>query len=80
MKIKCLVHTSNVDMFPTTHGELDMEFLGNVRGKPWRFQTNVYGNGSRSTICGREERYRLWSDPSKEFHHYNILWAQNKIM
>ncbi|KAJ9555189.1 hypothetical protein OSB04_009803, partial [Centaurea solstitialis] len=70
--------TSNVDMFPMTHDELDMEFLGNVRGKPWRFQTNVYGNGS--TIRGREERYRLWFDPSQEFHRYSILWARNKII
>ncbi|XP_024986488.1 probable xyloglucan endotransglucosylase/hydrolase protein 30 [Cynara cardunculus var. scolymus] len=71
-------YTSNVDMFPTTHDELDMEFLGNVRGKPWRFQTNVYGNGSM--VRGREERYRLWFDPSKEFHRYSILWARNKII
>ncbi|XP_023738911.1 probable xyloglucan endotransglucosylase/hydrolase protein 30 [Lactuca sativa] len=71
-------YTSNVDMFTKTHDELDLEFLGNVRGKPWRFQTNIYGNGS--TTRGREERYRLWFDPSKEFHRYSILWARNKII
>ncbi|KAL8216754.1 hypothetical protein R6Q57_023591 [Mikania cordata] len=71
-------YASNVDMFPKTHDELDLEFLGNVRGKPWRFQTNIYGNGS--TTRGREERYRLWFDPSKEFHRYSILWTRNKII
>ncbi|KAI7739791.1 hypothetical protein M8C21_025513 [Ambrosia artemisiifolia] len=69
-------YTSNVDMFPKTHDELDVEFLGNARG--WTFQTNVYGNGS--TTRGREERYRLWFDPSKEFHRYSILWTRNKII
>ncbi|KAM0045643.1 putative xyloglucan:xyloglucosyl transferase [Helianthus debilis subsp. tardiflorus] len=71
-------YSSNVDVFPKRHDELDVEFLGNVRGKPWRFQTNVYGNGSTSR--GREERYRLWFDPSKEFHRYSILWTRNKII
>ncbi|KAH0926338.1 hypothetical protein HID58_018594 [Brassica napus] len=59
-------YTSNGDVFQKTHDELDIEFLGNIKGKPWRFQTNLYGNGS--TPRGREERYRLWFDPSKEFH------------
>ncbi|KAM7491002.1 hypothetical protein LguiA_033923 [Lonicera macranthoides] len=71
-------YTSNVDTFAKTHDELDIEFLGNVKGKPWRFQTNIYGNGS--TYRGREERYRLWFDPSKEFHRYSILWTPNNII
>ncbi|THU74548.1 hypothetical protein C4D60_Mb04t34540 [Musa balbisiana] len=50
-------YTSNGDVFPDTHDELDFEFLGNVRGKDWRIQTNVYGNGS--TTRGREERYLI---------------------
>ena len=41
-------YTSNGDVFPKTHDELDFEFLGNIRGKPWRMQTNMYGNGSVS--------------------------------
>ncbi|KAI8032516.1 putative xyloglucan endotransglucosylase/hydrolase protein 30 [Camellia lanceoleosa] len=49
--------TLNGDIFEKTHDELDFEFLGNIRGKRWRFQTNVYGNGSTSR--GREERYTL---------------------
>ena len=73
-----MLQTSNGDVFEKTHDELDFEFLGNVKGKPWRFQTNVYGNGSTSR--GREERYRLWFDPSKEFHRYSILWTAKNIM
>ncbi|CAF2226882.1 hypothetical protein BRARA_H00581 [Brassica rapa] len=71
-------YTSNGDVFEKTHDELDIEFLGNIKGKPWRFQTNLYGNGS--THRGREERYRLWFDPSKEFHRYSILWTPHKII
>jgi xyloglucan:xyloglucosyl transferase len=71
-------YTSNGDIFEKTHDELDFEFLGNIRGKKWRFQTNLYGNGSTSR--GREERYYLWFDPSKDFHQYTILWTPNKII
>ncbi|XP_057498421.1 probable xyloglucan endotransglucosylase/hydrolase protein 30 [Actinidia eriantha] len=71
-------YTSNGDIFEKTHDELDFEFLGNIRGKRWRFQTNVYGNGSTSR--GREERYYLWFDPSREFHRYSILWTSNNII
>lgn len=71
-------YTSNGDVFEKTHDELDFEFLGNIEGKPWRFQTNLYGNGSTSR--GREERYSLWFDPSKEFHRYSILWTATNII
>ncbi|KAK2991838.1 hypothetical protein RJ640_025744 [Escallonia rubra] len=71
-------YASNGDIFEKTHDELDFEFLGNIRGKKWRFQTNMYGNGSTSR--GREERYTLWFDPSKEFHRYSILWTTKKII
>ncbi|XP_071706042.1 probable xyloglucan endotransglucosylase/hydrolase protein 30 [Rutidosis leptorrhynchoides] len=71
-------YTSNGDVFEKTHDELDFEFLGNIKGKPWRFQTNLYGNGSTSR--GREERYTLWFDPSKAYHRYTILWTSSKII
>ncbi|XP_052192542.1 probable xyloglucan endotransglucosylase/hydrolase protein 30 [Diospyros lotus] len=71
-------YTSNGDVFEKTHDELDFEFLGNIRGKRWRFQTNMYGNGSTSR--GREERYHLWFDPSKQFHRYSILWTNKTII
>ncbi|GAB4857893.1 Probable xyloglucan endotransglucosylase/hydrolase protein 30 [Ancistrocladus abbreviatus] len=71
-------YTSNGDVFEKNHDELDIEFLGDIEGKPWRFQTNVYGNGS--TGRGREERYKLWFDPTKDFHQYSILWNPKKII
>lgn len=71
-------YASNGDVFEKNHDELDIEFLGNVKGKPWRFQTNVYGNGS--TNRGREERYKLWFDPTKDFHRYSILWNSQRII
>uniref|UniRef100_A0A5B6Z2L2 Xyloglucan endotransglucosylase/hydrolase n=1 Tax=Davidia involucrata TaxID=16924 RepID=A0A5B6Z2L2_DAVIN len=72
------LYASNGDIFEKNHDELDFEFLGNIHGKPWRFQTNMYGNGS--TARGREERYHLWFDPSKEFHRYSILWTSQRII
>ncbi|XP_077234286.1 putative xyloglucan endotransglucosylase/hydrolase protein 30 [Tasmannia lanceolata] len=71
-------YTSNGDIFEKTHDELDFEFLGNIKGKQWRVQTNVYGNGSNSR--GREERYVLWFDPTQEFHRYSILWTHQNII
>lgn len=65
-------------MFEKTHDELDFEFLGNIKGKEWRVQTNIYGNGSTSR--GREERYLMPFDPTKEFHRYSILWTNETIM
>ncbi|XAR54767.1 Xyloglucan:xyloglucosyl transferase [Bertholletia excelsa] len=71
-------YTSNVNIYDKTHDELDFEFLGNIHGKPWKFQTNLYGNGS--THRGREERYNLWFDPAKEVHRYTIVWTSKKII
>ncbi|XP_066333324.1 probable xyloglucan endotransglucosylase/hydrolase protein 28 [Miscanthus floridulus] len=71
-------YLSNGDVYEKTHDELDFEFLGNVRRRKWRVQTNVYGNGS--THAGREERYDLPFDPTDDFHHYSILWTSDRIM
>ncbi|WOK94968.1 hypothetical protein Cni_G03673 [Canna indica] len=71
-------YTSNGDVFEKNHDELDFEFLGNIRGKEWRVQTNVYGNGSTSR--GREERYYLPFDPTADFHRYSILWTADNII
>ncbi|KAJ4778026.1 Xyloglucan endotransglucosylase/hydrolase [Rhynchospora pubera] len=71
-------YLSNGDTFEHNHDELDFEFLGERKGKEWRVQTNVYGNGSTSR--GREERYLLPFDPSEEPHNYSILWTSNNIM
>lgn len=58
-------YMSNGDVYEKTHDELDFEFLGNIKRREWRVQTNVYGNGS--TLIGREERYSLWFDPTEDF-------------
>ncbi|XP_051148910.1 probable xyloglucan endotransglucosylase/hydrolase protein 27 [Andrographis paniculata] len=71
-------YMSNGDMYEKNHDEIDFEFLGNIRGKEWRIQTNIYGNGSTSR--GREERYDLGFDPSDEFHQYAILWTDSLIV
>ncbi|KAL2343540.1 hypothetical protein Fmac_004825 [Flemingia macrophylla] len=71
-------YMSNGDMFQKNHDEIDFEFLGNIRGKDWRIQTNVYGNGS--TNVGREERYGLWFDPADDFHQYSIVWTDSQII
>ncbi|OAY70295.1 putative xyloglucan endotransglucosylase/hydrolase protein 28 [Ananas comosus] len=71
-------HAAGVVVAFYTHDELDFEFLGNIRGREWRVQTNVYGNGS--TSIGREERYSLWFDPTEDFHQYAILWSSSRII
>ncbi|KAM7276061.1 hypothetical protein ACFE04_017927 [Oxalis oulophora] len=67
-------YTSNNQVYPNNHDELDFEFLGNINATTWNVQTNIYGNGNVSS--GREERYRLWFDPTKDFHTYTILWTK----
>ncbi|KAF3335968.1 putative xyloglucan endotransglucosylase/hydrolase protein 30 [Carex littledalei] len=71
-------YLSNGDAYEHNHDELDFEFLGERKGKEWRVQTNIYGNGSTSR--GREERYLLPFDPSEEPHNYSILWTSNNII
>ncbi|XP_020585325.1 probable xyloglucan endotransglucosylase/hydrolase protein 30 [Phalaenopsis equestris] len=71
-------YMSNGDIFEKNHDELDFEFLGNLWGREWRIQTNVYGNGS--TNRGREERYRLPFDPTAEAHRYSIVWTNATIL
>ncbi|XP_047314773.1 xyloglucan endotransglucosylase/hydrolase protein 2-like [Impatiens glandulifera] len=56
--------------------ELDFEFLGNKEGKPIFLQTNIILNGT----AGREERIRLWFDPTSSFHTYRILWNSHQIV
>ncbi|KAK9755215.1 hypothetical protein RND81_01G010200 [Saponaria officinalis] len=71
-------YTSNNEKYPNNHDEIDFEFLGHNDTEQWLLQTNFYGNGSMAR--GREERYSLWFDPSKEAHKYSIFWDADQIL
>lgn len=76
-----VMQLSNNEAHPGFHDEVDIEFLGTTFGKPYTLQTNVYIRGSGDgKIIGREMKFHLWFDPTKNFHHYAILWSPHDLM
>ncbi|CAH2064824.1 unnamed protein product [Thlaspi arvense] len=56
------------------HDELCFQILGN--GQTYLLNTNMflYGEGDK------DQRFRLWFDPTKDYHSYRFLWNPHQLV
>ncbi|XP_010550737.1 PREDICTED: probable xyloglucan endotransglucosylase/hydrolase protein 11 isoform X2 [Tarenaya hassleriana] len=57
------------------HDEVSFQLLGSNR-PPYMLNTNMilYGEG------GKDQMFRLWFDPTKDYHSYRFLWNPRQLV